>query len=151
MLLKAMEGLGPMAQLKKMAGKSGNGLYGFTSKTAKMGLEACGALHHEAGEIACDLFARKGADQTKLAGYLAKEATKGKCAYSALLGECCPDIVAEEVAPVIPAKEVAKAPKASKKATDFLASEEDPAAEVMACITADETTSPNFLDETDLG
>jgi hypothetical protein len=144
MLLKAMEGIGPMAQINKTAGKSGQGLYGFSSKTAKLGLEACGALHHEAGEIACDMFARKGADHTKLAGYLATNAKRGKCAYSALLGECCPDPVVE--APVVAAKE----PKAGKKASDFMASDESEVASILAGLTADESTHPNFLDEADI-
>jgi hypothetical protein len=90
MLLKAMEGIGPMAGLGKTAGKTGNSLYGFSSKTAKLGLEACSALHHEAGEIACDTFARQ--DPMKVAAYLATHSKKAKCAYSAMLGECAPDI-----------------------------------------------------------
>lgn len=98
MLLKAMESIGPMAALAKngkTAGKSGNGLYGFSEKTAKLGLDACTALHHEAGMIAGDLFARKGADPMKVAGYLAANAKKGKCAFSDLLAEVAPDVALE--------------------------------------------------------
>ena len=84
--------------LEKTAGKSGTGLYGFSEKTAKLGLDACTALHHEAGVIAGDLFARKGADPMKVAGYLAANAKKGKCAYSAMLGECSPDAPLEKTA-----------------------------------------------------
>lgn len=110
MLLKAMESIGPMAQINKTAGRSGTGLYGFSEKTAKLGLAACNDLHHEAGVIAGDLFARKGADPVKVAGYLASHAKKAKCPYAALLGECAPD------APSVVAK---------KTATDFLASDEE--------------------------
>lgn len=110
MLLKAMESLGPLAQINKTAGRSGTGLYGFSEKTAKLGLTACNDLHHEAGVIAGDLFARKGADPVKVAGYLASHAKKAKCPYAALLGECAPD------APTVIAK---------KTATDFLASGEE--------------------------
>lgn len=109
MLLKAMESIGPMAQINKTAGRSGTGLYGFSEKTAKLGLSACNDLHHEAGVIAGDLFARKGADPVKVSSYLASHAKKAKCPYAALLGECAPD------APVI----------AKKTATDFLASDEE--------------------------
>ena len=113
MLLKAMESIGPMAALVKhgkTAGKSGTGLYGFSEKSAKLGLDACTALHHEAGMIAGDLFARKGADPMKVAGYLAVNAKKGKCAYSAMLSEVSPDVAVEVIA---------------KKASDFLASVDD--------------------------
>jgi hypothetical protein len=116
MLLKAMEDIGPMAALAKgkTAGRSGSGLYGFSEKTAKLGLNACSALHHEAGVIAADLFARKGADPVKVAGYLTANAKKGKCAFSDLLAEVAPDVAVEVTGTVKP----------SKKATDFLASDE---------------------------
>jgi hypothetical protein len=110
MLLKAMESIGPMAALAKngkTAGKSGTGLYGFSEKTAKLGLDACTALHHEAGMIAGDLFARKGADPVKVSGYLAANAKKGKCAYSAMLGECSPDVAVEVTGTVKPSKKAA--------------------------------------------
>ena len=129
MLLKAMESIGPMASLAKngkTAGKSGTGLYGFSEKTAKLGLDACTALHHEAGMIAGDLFARKGADPVKVSGYLAANAKKGKCAYSAMLGECSPDVAVEVTGTVKP----------SKKASDFLASddtaEDDEVADIIS-------------------
>ena len=111
MLLKAMESIGPAAALKagKTAGKSGNGLYGFSEKTAKLGLDACSALHHEAGVIAADLFARKGADPVKVAGYLTANAKKGKCAFSDLLAEVAPDVNAMVI---------------GKLAADFMASDE---------------------------
>ena len=111
MLLKAMESIGPAAALKagKTAGKSGNGLYGFSEKTAKLGLDACSALHHEAGVIAADLFARKGADPVKVAGYLTANAKKGKCAFSDLLSEVAPDVNAMVI---------------GKLAADFMASDE---------------------------
>lgn len=113
MLLKAMEGIGPMAQLNgKTAGKSGNGLYGFGERTAKLGLEACTDLKHEAGVIASDLFARKGADPIKVAGYLTAHAKKAKCAFSDMLGMCAPDLDMDVSATV-------------KKASDFLASGTD--------------------------
>ncbi len=116
MLLKAMEDIGPMAALAKKgktAGKSGNGLYGFSEKTAKLGLDACSALHHEAGVIAADLFARKGADPVKVAGYLTANAKKGKCAYSGLLSEVAPDVAVDVTGTV------------KKKASDFMASHEE--------------------------
>lgn len=123
MILKAMESIGPMAALMKhgkTAGKSGTGLYGFSEKTAKLGLDACTALHHEAGMIAGDLFARKGADPVKVAGYLAANAKKGKCAYSAMLGECSPDIDAAVIAKVAASKK-----KPVKPDTDIEIEEDD--------------------------
>jgi hypothetical protein len=127
MLLKAMEDIGPAAMLRagKTAGKSGNGLYGFSEKTAKLGLDACSALHHEAGVIAADLFARKGADPVKVAGYLTANAKKGKCAFSAMLAEVAPDVAVEVTGTVKP----------SKKATDFLASDESVDDEVADIIS----------------
>ena len=118
MLLKAMEGIGPMASLGKTAGKSGNGLYGFTEKTAKLGLTACNELHHEAGIIASDLASRKGSDPVKVAGYLSAHAKKAKCPYASMLAECSAD-----------------APAASKKASDFLASDEDEVDEVSDIVS----------------
>ena len=125
MLLKAMEDIGPAAMLRagKTAGKSGNGLYGFSEKTAKLGLDACSALHHEAGVIAADLFARKGADPVKVAGYLTANAKKGKCAFSAMLAEVAPDVAVEVTGTV------------KKKATDFLASDESADDEVADIIS----------------
>lgn len=122
MLLKAMESIGPAAALKagKTAGKSGNGLYGFSEKTAKLGLDACSALHHEAGVIAADLFARKGADPVKVAGYLTANAKKGKCAFSALLAE-----VAPEANEMVIDKLAASKKKPAKPDTDFVVEEDD--------------------------
>jgi hypothetical protein len=109
--------------VRKMAGKSGNGLYGFSEKTAKLGLDACSALHHEAGVIAADLFARKGADPVKVAGYLTANAKKGKCAFSDLLAEVAPDVALEVTGTV------------KKKATDFLAADENADDEVADIIS----------------
>lgn len=106
--------------LEKTAGKSGTGLYGFSEKTAKLGLDACTALHHEAGVIAGDLFARKGADPMKVAGYLAANAKKGKCTYSAMLSEVSPDIDAAVIA-----KFAASKKKPVKPDTDFEIEEDD--------------------------
>lgn len=125
MLLTAMEDIGPAAMIRagKTAGKSGNGLYGFSEKTAKLGLDACSALHHEAGVIAADLFARKGSDPVKVAGYLTANAKKGKCAFSAMLAEVAPDVAVEVTGTV------------KKKATDFLASDESADDEVADIIS----------------
>jgi hypothetical protein len=128
MLLKAMEDIGPAAMLRagKTAGKSGNGLYGFSEKTAKLGLDACSALHHEAGMIAADLFARKGADPVKVAGYLTANAKKGKCAFSDLLAEVAPDVNAMVIDKLAASKKKASLVErlASKIAADFMASDE---------------------------
>ena len=95
MLLSAMSDLGPaadVAKLAKTAGRSGNGLYGFSEKTAKLALDACNALQHEAGVIAADLFARKGMNAAHLAGYLSANAKKAKCAFSQMLADAAPDV-----------------------------------------------------------
>ena len=73
--------------------------------------------------IAGDLFARKGADPVKVAGYLAANAKKGKCAYSAMLGESAPDVAVEVTGSV------------KKKATDFLAADENADDEVADIIS----------------
>jgi hypothetical protein len=59
--------------------------------------------------IAADLFARKGADPVKVAGYLTANAKKGKCAFSDLLAEVAPDVNAMVI---------------GKLAADFMASDE---------------------------
>ena len=89
MILKAMEGIGPLATMNKTAGKR-SGLYGFGEKTAKLGLTACSELHHEAGLIAGDLFARHEGQHERVAGFLGKHAKAAKCAYSAMLLDAAP-------------------------------------------------------------
>ena len=105
-----------VAKLAKTAGRSGNGLYGFSEKTAKLALDACNALQHEAGVIAADLFARKGMNAAHLAGYLSANAKKAKCAFSQMLADAAPDVELDVEATV---------KKSGKKAGDFLASEEE--------------------------
>ena len=107
-LLNAMKELGPKipeilasSKGRKSAGAAERGLYGYKSKTAELGVRACGDLRLAAGEIAAELHTRKGDMHPMITGYLQKHATKGKCGYAGMLYGCYPDAAAE--APAKPA------------------------------------------------
>ena len=67
------------------------GLYGFHGRTAKLGLQACTDLHHEAGKIANDLHSRRAAHHEKITGFLNKHADEGGCHYSRMIASSYPE------------------------------------------------------------
>jgi len=67
------------------------GLYGFAGRTAKLGLQACTELRHEAGRIANDLHTRRADRHEKITGFFLKHADEGGCKYSQLLHASYPD------------------------------------------------------------
>lgn len=136
LLVSAMKEIGPGAALAKTAvGKVG--LYGYKDRTAKLALQACTDLHHEAGLIAADLSSRRTAGYEKITTYLKEHSKTAKCQYAALLLEAYPSAPVE--APMKTASGLAgwfqeteatreATPSVreilSRSATDFLASEE---------------------------
>ena len=75
----------------KEAGAAEYGLYGFNSKTARLGLAACTTLREEAGRIASDLHRRRSEKHANIVGFLEAHCKTGRCAYSRLLRDSYPD------------------------------------------------------------
>jgi len=71
------------------------GLYGFHGRTAKIGLQACTDLRHEAGRIANDLHLRRKEHHAKITGFFQKHAEEGGCLYSKMMGSCYPEASAK--------------------------------------------------------
>jgi hypothetical protein len=61
------------------------GMYGYRSKTSKLGLGACSDLRHEAGRIGSDLHRRRHTAHTKISEYLKTHCKESGCDYSKLL------------------------------------------------------------------
>jgi hypothetical protein len=61
------------------------GLYGYRSKTSKLGLAACSELRHESGRIGTDLHRRRHAKHGKISEYLKQHCKAADCNYSRLL------------------------------------------------------------------
>ena len=101
MLRGCMAEIGP-GQPAKTAAKGEKGRYGFSAKTARLALEACNAVEHEAGVIASDLDARMGTKYAAITGFLNKHAKRAKCGWSDLILEAYPaqseQIIASEEA-----------------------------------------------------
>jgi hypothetical protein len=74
----------------KTAAKSGKGRYGFSAKTAKLALEACHEVEHQAGVVASDLHTRMGAKHASITGFLNKHAKRAKCGWSDMILEAYP-------------------------------------------------------------
>lgn len=74
----------------KTAAKGEKGRYGFSAKTARLALEACNTVEHEAGVIASDLHSRMGSKHASITGFLNKHAKRAKCGWSDLILEAYP-------------------------------------------------------------
>lgn len=68
------------------------GLYGFGEKVAKLGLQACSDLRHEAGKIAHDLHRRRADRHAAITDFFANHSKQAKCAYSRLLAASYPEL-----------------------------------------------------------
>jgi len=68
-----------------------SGLYGFPLRTAKIGLQSCTELRHEAGRIANDLHARRKNAHDKITSFFERHAEEGGCMYSRMMWTCYPD------------------------------------------------------------
>lgn len=67
------------------------GLYGFSARTARIGLRACTDLRHEAGYIANDLHARRKNAHSKITSFFKRHADEGGCMYSLMMSTCYPE------------------------------------------------------------
>jgi hypothetical protein len=103
LLVAAMQELGPkvakearLAELRnqeKVAKKDPRyGLYGYSTKTARLCLAACSTLREEAGHIASGLHARRASRHDRITGFLKAHQKAAKCGYSKLLLAGYPDI-----------------------------------------------------------
>ena len=98
-LFSAMKDLGPdtaskLASIEKeegASGLSGTGLYGFASKTARLGLIACTELRASIGEISADLHQRRQASYEQITGFLQEHSKKARCGYSRMILGCYPE------------------------------------------------------------
>ena len=67
------------------------GLYGYPSKTAKLGVTACADLREQAGIIASDMHRRQASNHEHITRFLGRHASEGNCVYSKMLHESYPD------------------------------------------------------------
>jgi hypothetical protein len=67
------------------------GLYGFSERTANLGLMACLELRHQAGIAAYDLHHRKKEEDEYIRSFIANHCKNARCNYSKLLKISYPD------------------------------------------------------------
>jgi len=75
----------------KDAGATTYGMYGFPSKTARLGLSACTDVKDYAGTVAADLHRRRASLYEPITGFLTQHAKEAKCLYSNLILGTYPD------------------------------------------------------------
>jgi hypothetical protein len=68
------------------------GLYGFGEKVAKLGLQACTDLRHEAGKIAHDLHHRRADRHAAINDFFANHSKQANCQFSRLLSASYPEL-----------------------------------------------------------
>ena len=78
------------------------GLYGFGEKVAKLGLQACTDLRHEAGKVAHDLHTRRAAHHAAINDFFGQHSKTAKCMYSKLLSASYPELKEAKTASSIP-------------------------------------------------
>ena len=69
-----------------------NGLYGFGEKVAKLGLQACTDLRHEAGKTAYDLHSRRAMHHAAINDFFSNHSRQARCMYSRLLAASYPEM-----------------------------------------------------------
>jgi hypothetical protein len=92
------------------------GLYGYSSRTASLGVQACAQFREAAGHIASDLHRRKAAKYARITGFFTDHWKQGKCGYSRMLNASYPD-EAMRLASSEPAEEAGQARNASSPST----------------------------------
>lgn len=70
---------------------AGYSMYGFRTKTAQLGLQACSDIRTEAGRIASALHRRRAALHEKITGFFREHSKTAKCAASRMILDCYPD------------------------------------------------------------
>jgi len=68
------------------------GLYGFSRKTATLGLSGCTDLRDFTGSVAYSLHSRRAARYEQVTGFFDRHAGEGGCSYSRILLSSYPDI-----------------------------------------------------------
>jgi predicted double-glycine peptidase len=66
------------------------GMYGYRSKVATLGLNACASLKVAAGSISADLHRRRADKHAKITAYLAAHTKKARCQYARMLNASYP-------------------------------------------------------------
>jgi len=123
MLRACMGDIGPGP--KKTAAKRESGRYGYSTRTAKLALQACSDVEQEAGIIASDLHERMGSKHSSITGYLGKHAKSAKCGWSEMIQEAYPPAPAPITASVNEIISWQGGKNTSRSAGSFLAAEDD--------------------------
>jgi len=96
LLVAAMKQLGPKVasslEADKTARDYSHGLYGFRTKTARLGLTACSALREHAGHISYDLHSRRASLYEPITGFFTQHKKATRCNYSRMLLAGYPDM-----------------------------------------------------------
>ncbi len=78
-------------QTKAASKTAGYSLYGFRSKTATLGSNACASLRVEAGRVASDLHRRRMDKHANITGFFDSHCKKGRCMEARMLRDVYPD------------------------------------------------------------
>lgn len=117
------EPVGDMGDISKTASATTKNLYGHKTRTASLGIQACGELRLASGQIGSDLHTRRADRQADILGYLDKAASEGKCTYSSLLRSGYPELpenpLGEPPVPVIE-KTASQIPEVPATVADWL-------------------------------
>jgi len=106
-LVEAMKSIGPriastmrLAELRvaadvgkpidKVAARK-YGLYGYSTKTASLGLHACSSVRENAGTMTSDLHSRKADAHNLITGFLKEHSKQAGCVYAKMLHSSYPD------------------------------------------------------------
>jgi len=94
-LLTALKNMGPKVSsdktVTKEAAVTSYGMYGFPSKTARLGLAACMDVRDFAGTVSADLHRRKASLYEPLTGFLGQHTKAARCNYSRMILGTYPD------------------------------------------------------------
>jgi len=113
LLVAAFKEIGPRVasdESDKTAGETEYGSYGYPSKTATLGFNACSELRGFTGRVAYDLHKRRQAKYEKITGFLREHAKANRCRYSKLLLASYPDAPAPVTASEEPTEKTASSP-----------------------------------------
>jgi len=92
-LSAAIRSIGGADGLDRQSSTQESGLYGFDSKTAELGLNACSSLRSAAWTVSSKLHSRRASSYPLLTGYLETHAKQARCMYAQLLHVSYPDAV----------------------------------------------------------
>ena len=103
-LVGALQEIGPRVAREMVAALKGEdkqptpgkeasyGMYGYRSKTASLGLNACMSLRDSAGTISAGLHRRRSSKHANLTGFFDAHCKEGRCLYARLLRNSYPDV-----------------------------------------------------------